>query len=95
MIKICTKCRQTKPVEEFSHSTKSKDGYTIWCKECLSKRYRSYMIKKRQKDLNTSPAEKLLKELKRARPPRQKEIIKTLKEVHKISRLLMYGREWI
>lgn len=36
-MKECSKCKEIKPVEEFSKnppSTKSRDGYRSWCKEC-------------------------------------------------------------
>lgn len=32
--KQCTKCKETKPVEEFSKRSKSKDGFGYTCKEC-------------------------------------------------------------
>lgn len=32
--KICKKCGQTKPIEEFSKDARLRDGYSIYCKDC-------------------------------------------------------------
>lgn len=32
--KFCPSCKQTKPVEQFNHSKRTKDGYDYRCKEC-------------------------------------------------------------
>ncbi len=34
--KRCPKCEQTKPLASFSRSDDKKDGYKLWCKECIS-----------------------------------------------------------
>jgi len=33
--KICTKCKQMKPVTAFYRHNKNKDGLQAWCKECI------------------------------------------------------------
>lgn len=33
-IKYCSKCKETKPTEEFWHSSRSKDRFTRHCKSC-------------------------------------------------------------
>jgi len=36
--KICQKCKQTKDAESsFSKSSRHKDGYQNWCKDCVAK----------------------------------------------------------
>ncbi len=32
--KVCVKCRQEKPVEEFHRNSRSADGLHSYCKEC-------------------------------------------------------------
>lgn len=34
--KICTKCKQSKPLLEFGRQSASKDGYKYYCKICIS-----------------------------------------------------------
>lgn len=38
--KRCTRCKKTKPLNEFYISARAKDGYTFWCRLC----YREYRI---------------------------------------------------
>jgi hypothetical protein len=35
IIKICSKCKIEKPIEEF-HKGNGKDGYHTWCKLCIA-----------------------------------------------------------
>lgn len=35
-MKKCSKCNETKPLELFSKSSKTKDGRHTWCKSCFS-----------------------------------------------------------
>lgn len=37
--KECTKCKQTKPTEDFGKRTASKDGLNDWCKTCIKDYY--------------------------------------------------------
>lgn len=32
--KICKKCGQVKSIEEFGKDARSRDGYSIYCKDC-------------------------------------------------------------
>lgn len=34
--KTCTKCQTKKKTEEFSRRTKSKDGFSVWCRPCVA-----------------------------------------------------------
>lgn len=34
--KRCSKCKATKPVNQFSKNCRTKDGLTAWCKQCIS-----------------------------------------------------------
>ena len=36
--KLCTKCRESLPINSFSKFIRSRDGYKAWCKSC-SKSY--------------------------------------------------------
>ena len=58
-MKTCCKCKEPKPLEEFSPRRESKDGRTSWCKLCMSK----YMREKRTKQ--KAKLEAMLKELRR------------------------------
>jgi hypothetical protein len=33
-MKICSKCKQEKPLDQFYPNKKRKDGYNVWCKNC-------------------------------------------------------------
>lgn len=33
--KICPKCHQEKPIINFCHNYKNKDGFATWCKKCI------------------------------------------------------------
>lgn len=39
MGKICTKCRAAKDYSDFSKSKKTKDGLSVWCKQCHTQYY--------------------------------------------------------
>jgi hypothetical protein len=41
--KICCKCKQCKPLEEFTRDKKNKDGRTYDCKACRSVIYKQWM----------------------------------------------------
>lgn len=34
MMKLCNKCKESKPVSEFGKSRSAKDGLYYWCKSC-------------------------------------------------------------
>jgi hypothetical protein len=40
MSKICPTCKQTKPLEDFSLSKRSKDGHTGYCRPCSAEKSR-------------------------------------------------------
>jgi len=40
-IKHCNKCNITKPVAIFSNNNTSKDGYAIYCKQCMKEYYQN------------------------------------------------------
>lgn len=35
--KKCSRCGETKPLDDFYHHSRSKDGHFSWCKECHNK----------------------------------------------------------
>lgn len=39
--KKCPLCEIIKPVDQYIHHLHSKDGYTIYCKECINKNKKS------------------------------------------------------
>lgn len=44
--KTCPKCKETKPIECFTHSSRSKDGYSTYCRECTAEINRNYRKRK-------------------------------------------------
>lgn len=42
-MKACTKCGETKPLTEFYSHKLTKDGLSVWCKECHRNNYQEYM----------------------------------------------------
>lgn len=45
--KICTKCKQEKPANQFSKNKERPSGLACWCKQCVSAACREYYIKNR------------------------------------------------
>ncbi len=43
-MKICTKCRQSKPLEDFYHDLRKKDQHTSSCKTCRDAYAQSYRL---------------------------------------------------
>lgn len=41
-MKRCTKCGETKPLSKFYSHKNTKDGRSVWCKECHKTKYREY-----------------------------------------------------
>lgn len=40
--KLCRKCGETKPLEDFHKDRKSKDGHCFYCKECNKRKTREH-----------------------------------------------------
>jgi len=41
-VKLCRRCDETKPHEEFGQSLTAKDGRQSWCKPCMREYHRNY-----------------------------------------------------
>lgn len=41
MVKVCSKCKVEKTIENFNKDKSSKDGYFCWCKQCVSENGKS------------------------------------------------------
>jgi hypothetical protein len=54
MDKRCSKCGETKPVEEFGKDSKAKDGKFYWCQQCSKKQSLKYYYThlERSKEVN-------------------------------------------
>ena len=69
--KICKKCGQEKPLDEFAKHKGYKDGHHTCCRECRNLYYRSYYRtigkedRKEKRDLANYTTRDLLLELKR------------------------------
>ena len=48
-MKICTKCKEQKPLEAFRKQRSTKDGLKYHCKECDNKTAKSYYQKNKEK----------------------------------------------
>lgn len=46
-MKNCTKCNNTKEINNFHKDKSKKDGYNHWCKECSNKKHKDYYYKNR------------------------------------------------
>jgi len=51
-IKICSKCKQEKSINEFNKDSSNKDGLNYWCTDCHKEYYQKHKqkIKKHQKE---------------------------------------------
>lgn len=47
--KTCTKCGETKPLDEFHKDARKRDGRRSYCKHCVAERDRRYSEKNREK----------------------------------------------
>jgi len=48
-MKICTKCKEEKPLEAFRKQSSTKDGLKYYCKECDDKTAKKYYEKNKKK----------------------------------------------
>ena len=48
-MKQCTKCKQSKPSEEYSKCKTTKDGLQSWCRECNRKAGKKYYANNKHK----------------------------------------------
>ena len=46
--KVCTKCKETKPLSNFWKQTKASDGLNTWCKSCVSIGMRNHARKRKK-----------------------------------------------
>lgn len=63
--KRCTKCKEIKPVSEFSKNRTRKDGHHCWCKNCISKSYSKYSQTEKGKETHREACRKHSKTAKR------------------------------
>ena len=52
MLKLCSKCKESKPLEDFSTATKALDGKRWDCKSCVKKADKIYRDKNKDRILN-------------------------------------------
>jgi len=68
--KKCSKCQNTKTLDNFTKDKKTKDGYRFWCKECSNSQKKLYYLKNADKlkksviEYRKSNIEKVKKETK-------------------------------
>ena len=48
-VKICTKCKEEKPLEAFRRQSSTKDGLKYYCKECDDRTAKRYYEKHKKK----------------------------------------------
>ena len=48
-MKICTKCKEQKPLEAFRKQSSTKDGLKYYCKECDNQTAKKYYEKNKSK----------------------------------------------
>lgn len=48
-LKRCARCKELKPVEDFSRNKQSRDGLCYYCKVCDKERARERYVKSRNK----------------------------------------------
>jgi hypothetical protein len=49
MNKTCTKCGETKPLDQYSAHKKAKDGYNWWCKSCMRLNAKAYAARNKDR----------------------------------------------
>jgi len=47
--KVCSNCKEWRPLSEFSQQGFSKDGYQSWCKLCIRGNSKRYYVRNREK----------------------------------------------
>lgn len=63
-LKVCSKCKKEKLLNEFYNNKKSKDGKTVWCVDCIKKYRKDYY----QIDKNKKRSIFLMQEWRRKNP---------------------------
>ena len=48
MRKVCSRCKESKPVEAFSKNRTTADGLTVWCKPCYVEYRKEYKTKNKE-----------------------------------------------
>ena len=43
--KLCSSCKEVKPVNEYQNNSKARDGLTYQCKDCIKENHRFYTKK--------------------------------------------------
>ena len=51
-MKICTKCKEQKPLEAFRKQSSTKDGLKYYCRECDDKTAKKYYERNKNKIIN-------------------------------------------
>lgn len=51
-MKTCSKCSVIKPLSEFRKNKQSKDGYTIYCKQCCREKDKAYRDSGKKREAN-------------------------------------------
>lgn len=47
-MKKCSKCKETKELEQFSKNKKEKSGYNCWCKSCFNLYMKAYYLRNKE-----------------------------------------------
>lgn len=96
--KECSKCKEWKPLADFTKDTKRWDGLILYCRECNQKYYQINKdnIKQRIQKYREENPEKV-KEIDRLSVERRKEYIKNQKRIYyqnNKEKILKYQREY-
>ena len=62
MNKICTKCKNEKPIVEFFNNSAQPDGLSCWCKECNSEYSKTPVAKKTKAKCESTPSARQTRE---------------------------------
>ena len=55
-MKKCSKCGVVKPYEEFNRSSRNKDGYHVYCRECSKGHYQANIVRHKSNVRRTARA---------------------------------------
>ncbi len=97
-MKVCNTCKISKPIDNFNKSKQSKDGYSLYCKECVKERKEKYKNKnyEYQKKYYETNKEKIKDKNNLYKRTHEKELSKKMKEYYESNKekIKIYSKKY-
>ena len=88
-MKTCSKCKETKPLDQFYHCKEAKDGRHSYCKPCNN------TVTKEWQNGHRAQTREYLKNWRRANPEQRREIDRRRRRKRRLEVLSAYGNHCV